>query len=302
MNFADKYRKTLLIGLAFAVCGFLPLLMVPPCAHGAGKHCLWKVSDGNNAVYLLGSIHMLKKDAYPLDPIIEQTFEKTSKLVLEVNLDEMNSQSAQQLMIKQGFLPSGTSIQDHLSKPSFDVIKEHLAPLGLNLEVIQRFKPWLLMLTMTVAKLQSLGYDPANGIDNYFFDKAKERKKIISALESPDFQIDLLDSLPPKTQEAALLQTVKELDTMEKEFDAIVKTWSSGDAEQLESTLLESFNEYPEVYEKVVIQRNQNWIPKIQELLREKGGTFVVVGAAHLIGERGVVSLLKQKGFSVEQQ
>jgi uncharacterized protein YbaP (TraB family) len=108
--------------------------------------------------------------------------------------------------------------------------------------------------------------------------------------------------LPPKTQEAALLQTLKELDMMEKEFDAIVQAWKIGDTKRLEDSLLESFKEYPEVYQKIVSERNKNWIPKIEESLKRRGKTMLVVGAAHLVGTDGVVELLRNKGYVVEPQ
>jgi uncharacterized protein YbaP (TraB family) len=266
------------------------------------RSCLWKVTSRDSTVHMLGSVHLLKKDAYPLNRTIESAFNGSQTLLLEVNLDEMTSHEVQQLILSKGLLADGKTLPEVLSKESLVLVKERIDALGLQLEAVQRLKPWLLTMTLALAKLQQLGYDPAHGIDKYFFDKAKGQRKEILALETAEFQINLLDSLPPKTQEAALLQTLKELDMMEKEFDAIVQAWKIGDTKRLEDSLLESFKEYPEVYQKIVSERNKNWIPKIEELLERRGNTLLVVGAAHLVGPHGVVELLRNKGYVVEPQ
>lgn len=266
------------------------------------KSCLWKISSKQGTLYLLGSIHLLKKEAYPLNKAIENAFSNAERLVLEVNLEEMNSQDAQRLLLSKGLLAGGRTLQQSLSKESFALVNEKLETLGLPLEAVQRLKPWFLMLTLAVTKLQQLGYDPTHGIDRYFYEKAKLQSKEVLGLESAEFQIDLLDGLPVRTQEAALLQTLKEMEVMEKEFDQIVRAWAAGDTKGLEDSLLQSFQEYPEVYEKILTARNRNWLPKIEELLQQPGNTLVVVGAAHLVGPAGVVQLLRKKGYTVEQQ
>ena len=122
----------------------------------------------------------------------------------------------------------------------------------------------------------------------------RKANKEVLGLETAEFQIDLLDGLPAKTQEESLLQTLKELDQFEAEFEQLVRAWASGQEKQLDNLLLQSFKEYPDVYAKLISERNRNWLPKIESHLQGGNKTLVVVGAAHLVGRDGVVELLKQ--------
>ena len=265
------------------------------------KSCLWKVVSKDSTVYLLGSVHLLKSDVYPLSQAIEQAFRDSTKLVLEVNLDSLNSPDAQQMILSKALLPDGKTLNETLSQATYQALRQKVEALGLDIEALKRMKPWFLSLSLVVMKMQQLGYDAQHGVDRHFFDRARKTNKEVLGLETADFQINLLDSLPAKTQEESLLQTLKELDQFEREFEQVVHAWAAGHDKQLDNLLLESFKEYPDVYAKLISERNQSWLPKIENHFQGRSKTLVVVGAAHLIGRDGVVELLRQKGYSVEQ-
>ena len=267
----------------------------------ARKTCLWKVSSKQNTVYLLGSIHLLREDAYPLNKAIENAYQDAQSLVLEINLDEASSSEAQSLMLSKGLYPAGHTLGESLSQQTFELVKKKTEELGLDFQQVNRLRPWLVTITLAAMQLEQLGYDPKFGIDKHFFDKAKRDKKETLNLESIDYQVNLLESMSPRNQEAALLESIKELDLFKKDFEEIVIAWSSAEIKKLDELLLESFKEYPELLSQLIVQRNQNWVPKIEEFLRRKENVLVVVGAAHLVGNNGVIELLKQKGFVVEQ-
>jgi uncharacterized protein YbaP (TraB family) len=291
--------KTLFVGTLLALLTPVdrPLAQAPVAS--PAKSCLWKVTSKGGNVYLLGSVHLLRKDAYPLNQSIEQAFTRSTRVVLEVDMDE--SAASAQLLLSKGLLPGQKTLKEILSADTFKLVKQKMEAQGSNIETMQRFKPWLLMLTLTISEMQRLGYDAQYGIDKHFYDRARKSSKEVLSLETAEYQINLLDSLPAATQEAALLQTLKEFDLFQKEFSQIVKAWSSGDATGLEASLLGSFNEYPDVYEKLLLERNRNWIPKIEAFLGSQSDVLVIVGAAHLVGPSGVVELLRKKGYSVEQ-
>jgi uncharacterized protein YbaP (TraB family) len=232
---------------------------------------------------------------------MEQAFADSSKLVLEVNLDSLNSPDAQQMMLAKALLPAGKTLTEILSPATYQAVRQKVEALGLDIEALKRMKPWFLSLSLVAMKMQRLGYEAQHGVDRHFFERARKMKKDVLALETADFQLNLLDSLPPKTQEESLLQTLKELDQFETEFEQIMRAWATGQEKQLNDLLLESFKEYPDIYAKLISERNRNWLPKIESHLQGGNKTLVVVGAAHLVGRDGVVALLKQKGYSVEQ-
>jgi uncharacterized protein YbaP (TraB family) len=266
-----------------------------------GKSSLWKVVSKNSTVYLLGSVHLLKSNAYPLSQAIEQAFHESNRLVLEVNMDSLNSPDSQQMVLSKALLPEGKTLDQILSPATVQAVREKVETLGLDIEALKRMKPWFLSLSLVAMKMQQLGYDAQHGVDRHFFDRARKAKKEVLGLETAEFQISLLDSLPAKTQEESLLQTLKELDQFEKEFDQIVRAWAAGEEKQLDRLLLESFKEYPDVYAKLINERNQNWLPKIEGYFVSGSKTLIVVGAAHLVGRDGLVQILKQKGYSLEQ-
>ena len=265
------------------------------------KHPLWKISSKTNTVYFLGSVHILKQDAYPLDKSIEKAYEDSSRLFFEINLDEVDAQKLQQLTFAKGAHHDGRTLKDDLSKQTYEFTKKRLADQGLNIEKFERLKPWLLAMTIEVRELQRLGFDQSRGVDQYFYKKAKKDKKKIDGFETAEYQLNLLGDMPAAMEEAQLLQTMKELDDVQKEISAIIEAWKSGNAEALDTVLLKSSRDYPDVYRRFITDRNKNWLPKIESIIGQKENAMIIVGAAHLVGEGGILAALKQKGYQVEQ-
>ena len=128
-------------------------------------------------------------------------------------------------------------------------------------------------------------------MDRYFFDKAQAEGKAIQGLETVEFQLNLFDQLPASIQEQFLLQTLEDLKTLGQEVHDLVQAWKHGNVHELES-LLDGMSEYPELHQALVVNRNQDWLPHIEDALQEKSPVLVVVGALHLLGKDGLVKLL----------
>ncbi len=265
------------------------------------KHPLWKISSKTNTVYLLGSVHVLKQDAYPLDMSIEKAYENSQQLFFEINLDEVEAQKLQQLMIAEGTYLDGRTIKDTLSQQTYELAKKKLADQGLNIEQFKQLKPWLLAITIEANELQLLGFDQSQGIDNYFYKRAKKDKKRIEGFETAEYQLTLLSDMPASMQEAQLLQTMKELGDVSNEVNTLIQAWKSGNEKALNTILLKSFQEYPDVYQRLITDRNINWLPKIESFIGQKENTMIIVGAAHLVGKDGIIAMLKQHGYQVDQ-
>ena len=154
---------------------------------------------------------------------------------------------------------------------------------------------------MDMLELQKSGFDPSQGVDKYFYNKAKKNGKKIDGFETAEYQLNLLGDLPADMEETVLLQTMKEHDDIQKEIVAIIEAWKSGDADVLDTILLKSFKDYPGVHKRLIVDRNKNWLPKIESLLGQKENVMIIVGAAHLVGKDGVIAVLKQRGYQVEQ-
>ena len=271
-----------------------------PSTRGVSKSCLWKVSSQRATVFLLGSVHVLKPGTYSVSPAAEAALQQAETVVLEIDLDEMNSSTTQRMIRSKAFL-DGETLEDKVSAETLALVVRKTEAMGLPFNRIRSFKPWFLMLTLSNIKLQTLGFDLRHGIDRYFFDKAKLAGKDIRSLETVEYQLDRLDGFPDKVQEQALVQTLEELDNLEENFEKLLEAWSGGEVEVLEDLMFEHFEDFPELFERLVSERNKNWFLKIKEFLDQSGTTLVVVGALHLVGREGVVKLLKKQGYQVRQ-
>jgi len=266
------------------------------------KSFLWKVQSKTNTIYVLGSIHYLKKEMYPLDKKIEKAFEQSEILVVEADVANIRKEDIQKLM-ENAFYTENDTLQKHLSAETYGLVKKKLEELGASLEVANSYKPWFLGLNLVSLEALKLGFDPNYGVDRYFLEKAAERKKILE-LESLEYQFKLFSALSGKDQESFLLYIVKDIKVLEQELDKLVKAWTTGDEKGIESIMTRSIKEDKRlipIYEKLVVERNRKMVSKIEEYLKEKETFFVIVGAGHLVGNQGIINLLKGKGFLLEQ-
>ncbi len=266
------------------------------------KNFLWRVGSGTNTVYLMGSLHFFRKEIYPLNKRIETAFDQANILVVEANVNDITKIDIQKLVDSALYLDLET-LEKHVSTETYELIKKESGRLGLPLEMINRQKPWFLALVLESLELLKLGFDPNYGIDKYFLSKAEGKKKILE-LESLDYQISLLSNLFDKDQELFLLYTLRDLNILEQELGRLTQAWISGDTKSMESILTRGISEdkgLSSIFEKLIYERNKKMVSKIEDFLRTKETYFVIVGAGHLVGDQGIIEILKGKGYLVEQ-
>lgn len=284
----------------------IPILLVIPAFSQesddtAKKHFLWKVSSGNNTVYLLGSLHVLGKDSYPLGDAYERAFQDSEIVVFEVDPGELEKPETIQFILKKAALENGKTLKDVISPEAYEQAKKELKEMGANIDMFALTKPWFVALTATILKLSKMGFDPEYGVDRYFYDKAIESGKKVKGLETAQYQIELIASLGDESDDEVLLHTLKDLDVIEVELPNLVNSWKIGDSAKFEDLIFRSYVDYPDVYQKLFVVRNNNWIPYVEGYLKEDKNYLVVVGAGHLVGSEGLVELLEAKGYTVEQ-
>jgi uncharacterized protein YbaP (TraB family) len=268
----------------------------------ASKHCLWEVAGSSNKVFLLGSLHLLKSDAYPLAKEINNAYNLSAKVVFETDIGGMMDPAVQAKMLSMGLYPEGESLFQNISADMRRDLQKKMTDLGLPPEQFARFKPWLIAVTLTTLELQRLGFSPAYGIDIHYYGRAQSDKKMIDFFESIDYQLDLLGNMDAEDQTAFLGQTLKDLEIAAEMADEMMKYWQKGQVDKLHTLLFKSFEDFPEIEDRLLLQRNKDWLDKIETMLGGPGNVFIVVGAGHLIGPHSVVALLKQKGYKVKQR
>ena len=267
------------------------------------KHCLWVVeTPSNKAVYLLGSLHVLKSDAYPLANVINEAYSLSQKVVFETDLAAMMDPAVVAKMMALGLYPEGQTLFQNIPDEMRSSLKKKMNDLGMPMEHFGRFRPWFMAVTLTALELQRLGFSPEYGIDVHFYGRAASDQKEIGYLEPVDFQLDLLGKMNESDQNAFLGQTLKDLDVAAQMADDMLKNWEKGDADNLYAILFKSFEGYPQIENRLLGQRNIDWVKKIEEMMGEDKNIFVIVGAGHLIGPGSVVALLKENGYQVKQK
>ena len=266
------------------------------------KNFLWKVQSKTNTVYLLGSIHFFKKELYPLNKIIEEAFDQSAIVVVEANVNDA-SQIDLQRLVEKAIYPNDDTLERHVSKDTFELIKKKAEGLGIPFGLINKQKPWFLGLMFSSVEFLKLGFDPNYGIDKYFLSKAPGKKRIVE-LESLDYQINLFSNLSDQEQELFLLLELRDLNNLSQEVTTLLEAWLSGDTKGVEKIITQSVTEdsrLSPIYEILIYDRNKRMALKIEDFLKTKETHFVIVGAGHLVGEKGIVEILKTKGYSVEQ-
>jgi uncharacterized protein YbaP (TraB family) len=266
------------------------------------KSLLWKITKGASSVYILGSIHYLRSENYPLKKAILDAFDTSKRLVLEIDLNSISGEAAQRVTLEKAIYRDGTSLPQNISAKTYELVAERATQLGIDTRIFNPMKPWFAAINLIAIKLKALQLDPRRGVDQYLAGEAKRRGKPTSGLETLEFQIGLLDQLSKQNQEAMLRETVTELDLLDRNIDEIVRAWVEGDEVLLAKLLLAGMVEFPEIHQKVLVERNRRWLPEIEKSLEQASEALIVVGAAHLVGPDGIIEMLKTKGYSVEQK
>jgi len=285
-----------LAAFAAAIAGILPIHVV------AQTHAFaWKATKGQGTVYLVGSVHMLTNDFYPLPPSLEAGFKDSDLLVEEANLAEMLSPNMQFSMLSRGMLPSGQTLDKVLSPATLALLNKHSSTLGMPVDALKQFKPWMLAMTIEAMEWQKAGFDAELGLDKHFFDRAQVENKTIQGLETTDFQISLFDNMTMDQQDRFLAETLKGVATETASVGKLAAFWKAGDLAGIERLVLADVKEDPVVYDRLLVARNRAWLPKIEALFSRPRHAFVVVGAAHLVGPDGLLAMLKAKGYQLVQ-
>jgi len=298
-----KFRQTLVALFSVIALAVMPqsALRAQQAVKPATKHSLWKIEGKTNAMYLFGSIHFLKKDFYPLPQPIEDAYKQSEVVVFEADLGDMNSPEAQMKMVQIGRAPEGEKLKDILSQATYAKLEAYLTEAGLPIAVFEPLRPWMVAVALMSTEIVKLGYSPEDGVDKYFFGKAKQDKKETVALETLDFQLGLFTSLTPQEQDAMLRETLQEISNFKKDLQGIIDAWKTGDTQALDKFMLDAMRDYPQLHKKLLIDRNKQWVDKLQKLHASGKTVFVVVGAAHLVGKDSVVDLLNAKGLKARQ-
>lgn len=298
--------------LLVATCVALSLLAPSRPAHAQPPvPLLWKVSDADNSVYLLGSFHLLKPGDYPLSKDVDAAFADAKSLVFEIPPQQIASPELAMQMSQAALRKDGTPLDGDLPPGLATKLKAweaanaaSLGKMGLSPQSLQMFQPWFVGLVISMVQMSNDGLDPRLGLDEHFAAEAAAKGKPTSGLETGTQQIAFLAQMDHDEQLQFLAEAIDESQDGRQEMEKLHAAWRAGDIHTLwDGMAVEMKREYPKLYAHINIERNDAWVPKIEQRLAAPGhdDTLVVVGALHLLGSDGVVEKLRAKGYTVER-
>lgn len=283
-------------------------------ANAGSKGFAWKVTNKDNTMYFLGSIHIGTTDLYPINYKLKEAFNEADELLVEV--DVLQPKGIQEF-IQIATYTDGTTIQDHVSPETYDKILKVCEKLNLPIEQYNKIKPWYLTNNLNVIissgseNMEDASLAANLGLDLYFITSAYSINKPIVELESYSSQAKIFDGLSDETQQQNLndvmdiiLSDDKSVTDISSEIILNWQTmWQQGNIDSFKEDYTKALGEEESEFNMMLLgERDKNMAVKLSEMLERDGQNtyFVVVGAAHLVVDNMVIDQLKEKGYNVQ--
>jgi uncharacterized protein len=286
--------KQVLLGLAFtfaAACGYGQTT--------ASNTLLWKIS-GNRLTrpsYLFGTIHMLCADDIQLSDSLKSAIKRSDRVYLELDMDNIFEMLGVMGKMK---MRNDTTLADLLTPTEYDSVKAYFQKQStlLPFSVLETYKP---MLAASMLMQGSLECDNQVAMEQLIMKEAKSQGKGIKGLESMAFQMSIFDSIPYSIQAKQLVSMVAQsgATTDDSEFEELSNAYRSQNLDTLEAITKREDMGISHFTDLLLYKRNANWTKKLDVLMKDEA-LVIAVGAGHLPGERGVISLLRKAGYKVE--
>lgn len=287
------------VSRAFSMKRLLILLIaVFPCYCFSAS--VWKITSDKHSLYIGGTLHLLSQSDYPLPQAYHQAFERADTLVFETNIGAFNTPEFAAQSVGLLMYPEGKRLQDELSEDTQTALRNYLSPRGMSLADVERQKPALLSITLSLIALREQGLT-GQGIDSYYYERAKSAGKTVAWFETPLEQLNFIAGMGGTDPDAFIQYTLSDIASISDSLSQLKQDWKSGDLQSLARTQIHPLNDgFPQVYQSLLVARNQHWLVDIEAMLKTPETEFVLVGLLHLAGDDGLLARLKEKGFTVE--
>ena len=273
------------------------MLATPLGAHAAPA--LWQVSDGDSKIWLFGSVHLLPPDVEWRTEVFDKVLAGADKVYFETDVGPNAATSILARTFEIGMNPLGTTLSSQLPPADADALRAMTAKMELPVGMLQAMKPWLAANTIVSAAAVTAGYDPQSGVDIVLQNELPEGRK--AYFETGDQQLDFLAGAPQAEQVAMLIDTVGQADQLSGKLDDMVTAWAAGTPEILADAFFDELAGYEAFAQRLIYDRNNTWLTRIDAMLANNEEDLIVVGAGHLIGDGSVIDLLDKQGFRIKR-
>jgi hypothetical protein len=294
MNVGKVFRS-FTIGFLFFVLGCLASAAPAPSKSSGSKHCLWRVTNAKAPVYLLGSIHILRKSDYPLPAVIDQAIQQSEQFYFEMAPDGFDD--FHRRVEGAARLPRGVEIKDKVHAKTWDYLRT--TARGGNFDWVH-YKAWAIANYV----LDYPMHEPFSidlGVDNYVRKKARQRGRPMRGLESAADHAAVYTGMNEIESEGYLLRGIVYADKREAKIGEDIAAWRVGDTAKLAASEYPPLREAPGLDARFLEWRNTRWIPRIEDAIKSGKPTMIVAGAAHFSGPNSVLNMLRARGYQIEQ-
>lgn len=278
--------------------------LAPPA--GAAPLFMWEAVGPRATVTMIGSIHVGQREFFPLPAPYEEAFATAQALAVEVDLTSaVNQARAAVVLAERGSLPDSLTLRDRLTPAVWERLAAAAREYDLPPAAIERRQPGLVAMMLAMLAYMRQGFDPELGIDRHFLDAAHAQGKPVRELESVDRQLELVLDVDDELDDILIAQLLEDLDDLAGLTKRMLGAWQGGDAVALDAMLQEQSGDDPRMaawYRRLLEDRNVAMADSLDAWLRGDVDVCVVVGAGHFAGERGLVRLLGDRGWTVTQR
>lgn len=287
------------LSYGFSLLLLLSGLSVVSTANAASS--VWQVTDGKNSIYLGGTVHVLTTDDYPLPAEFDRAYALTDVLVLETDMAKLDSPAFQQTMLSQLTYPEGQNVSQHLSPETYQQLTAFCESRGIVMQIINNFKPSMISLMLTMVELQRLNFTGL-GVDKFYNNKAVVDGKPLGKLETVEEQLAFIAGLGKGKEDELIRYSLEDIKTLPTFMVDMKTAWRDGDPQALEDLAITPLiTDFPDIYQSLLVQRNNNWLPQIEAMFSNQQTELVLVGALHLVGKDGLLEQLQSAGYKVKQ-
>lgn len=279
------------------IAGLLVFISVSASAETS----LYEITKGDQKVYLGGTIHLLRNSDYPLPAEFEQAYENAEILVLETDMKKASSPEFGQQMAQAFMYSGGKNLAQDLQPKLWQELQAFADERQFPLGQMSMFKAMFVSLALSVAEMQSKGFGVGQGVDTYFYQKAILSGKATQELETTGEVLGQLAALADMDANLVIKTTLRDLHNMDGMLERAVTYWRVGELEKLDKEMAANMREEtPQVYQQLLIARNQAWLPKIEKMFATPEVELVLVGSLHLSSKDGLLAQLKKRGYKIK--
>lgn len=283
------------------VKAFVFFLLFVFTSQALAQSSVWLATKGDNKVYLGGTIHMLRPNDYPLPSAYETAYRAADNLYFEIDIDLMNDPAGQLSMLQRLMYTDGRTLQSVLTAEAYQTLTDYVAKFSMPMMMLQNMKPGMLMSTLELLEFQIRGFTP-EGVDVHFHQRAKADGKSIYAFETVDEQIGFIETMGEGEESEYVLLSLRDLEKIDSDIESMISIWRNGASDGLVELFVEDMEQNtPGVYQSLLLDRNHKWMPILEAMFDDADTELVLVGVAHLVGDDGLVELLRARGYQVEQ-